>query len=272
MSDFGWNLPATGGGSRRPGNPRRIVGIAVGLAVLLGIALLVLHFGPRAADALQPPRLTGGTCGIVVDRSSSSAPKGFDAGRVIDDQVPPFLDRTGCADAVFAPIDSNSRTSGCIADPVAIDPEVNGNVNREALWAKRRKDVVVNAHKVLDCTFRSTSAHGTTDVFGGLARIAQMRTGTGPFRVLVVSDFINSDPMVVLDPTHAATADVSSPAARQALIDKLVKADRVPSLRGIEIDTAGYGIALRGSPARFLAFDQFWHEYMRRAGCPSFRT
>jgi hypothetical protein len=217
--------------------------------------------------------LTGGACGILVDRSGSSDPQGFDAGRIIDDKVPAFLTDTGCSSVVFAPIDGNSRTSGCVADGVIIDPDADGNVDRQALWKQRREEVVVHAHQVLDCTSRqSPDVHGGTDVFGGLARIAALRPEQGTFSVLAVSDFINNDSMVSLAGPHRAKWDVSTPAARQALLDILISAKRMPSLRGIKIDTAGFGIALRASPTRYLAFDSFWHEYMKEAGCPTFRT
>jgi hypothetical protein len=264
MNDLSWGPPPSAAGRRRT-SPWLIVAVVV--AVLVAGAGI---FGRQIVQALGEDRLTG-TCGVVVDRSGSSGEtNGFDAGRQIETALPRFLTKIKCRHVVFGPIDANSQTSPCVAQPLDIDPDTR-SADRQQLWINGRQKAKARANEILTCKARKGTARAGSDVLGGLSRMLDQRPlGDERFTMLVISDFINNDTLV-LGPGPRQT-DISTPKARDRVLANLTTVGRVPNLSGVDVYAAGFGISLKGRADQFQPFDAFWRELMGRAQCQKFQT
>ena len=250
---------------------RRTVLIAVGLVVVAVVAAVAYFLVPWAVDTFEEKRLSGG-CGVVVDGSpSGDAKTGFDVVEQLRDSLPAFLDKTDCKTVAFSPIDGSSEISPCTARSLDLDPEVNqGGVARESLWASRRADALKRAESIATCIRSDPRSRVGSDVLGGLKRSLRERPEDDSHTLLVVSDFVNNDNNLVLDPKVGT--DIRTPERRAAVLTMLEAKDRIPDLADVRVFTAGYGVTLRAVPEEFSIFDAFWTELMEvRAGCSEFR-
>lgn len=204
------------------------------------------------------PHRLAGACGIVVDATGSSdAQNGFNAQQEIKKHVPGFLGDGGCRTVAFAPISGDSLTSRCQEDPIDIDPDVTGAVDRNALRASQRDLAAKQADALRACVRADKRSAGGSDILGGLSLIARERpAGGGLFRVLVISDFLAADSSINL-----YRADLSTSTARAAAIRKV--ADRIPDLSGVQITADGYGMLQSSDPGKYRGFDLFWRQLLK---------
>jgi hypothetical protein len=226
-------------------------------------AVVLLPLATLAAGLLSgcggPQRLTA-MCGVVVDGTGSSDAKiGFNAQQEIADHLPAFLVKTKCGTVYYAPISGDSLASRCSEDPIDIDPNVTGDVDRSEMWTAYRGLAVKRADALQSCVRSDPTSAGGSDVLGGLAVIARDRpAGGASFPVLVVSDFLENDRTVNL-----YSANLAAQTARSRLIARLGDEGRIPDLSDIELSAAGYGMLQSRNPAQFSGFDLFWRQLLR---------
>jgi hypothetical protein len=228
-----------------------------GPLVLAAAALLA-----TSVAGCGPQRLKG-ACGIVVDGSySGNAATGFDADKQLHSQLDSFLSSAGCRYVVFAPINGASQQSICSAPELDMDPDVQGDIDRQALHQAAYKAAMRRAEAVLTCARTDPrSISGASDIVGGLDRIAQARPPVpGPYNVLVVSDFINWTVSLRLSRENLTTE-----ASRSALINRLASQGLLPDFHGAHVYAVGFGALSSRNPARFPDFSAFWHQFMSRA-------
>ncbi|MEO3788422.1 hypothetical protein ABGB12_34265 [Actinocorallia sp. B10E7] len=231
------------------------------LALPIGFALLL----PGLTACGGPQRLSGG-CGIVVDGSGSSRETtGFNADQQLRKDLDRFLLKAKCRNVVFAAITVNSAASTCSSEPIDLDPDEIGTTPREQVRASFRAATLIAAQSLLKCIYDDKRNDGGSDVLGGLARIARSHPDSaGDFNVLVVSDFMHTDPHVSL-----YRADLGTELKREKIIDGLVDRGQISDLSSIKLTTSGYGMLQGKDPAKFSQFDAFWRSVLKdHAGVP----
>jgi hypothetical protein len=235
-----------------------------------GVAVLVLGVGVVLYGGTSDDRLSG-SCGIVMDGSGTGAPgTGMDTPGIAAKIVEPFLYSTKCRYVAFAPIDGASRTSVCRGETVDLDPDTLHEGHADIPNGRRdmRDSAQRKVQEIYNCIAKDPRSVHASDVLGGLWVIASNRpVDTGKYTVLVISDFAQADKNV-----SVYSSDLSTPASRTALEDRLVKADLIPDMTGIDVQYAGYGQMVDKDPAKVAGFDAFWQEVMiGRAHCASFK-
>lgn len=239
------------------------------LAVPATLAAATLIATSLAGCVTHQEQLTG-SCGVVVDGSQSGdQAKGFNAEHQLKVFLPTFLINSDCRYVVFSPINGDSLSSVCTEPMLDIDPaDLPDNANVPALISANRGVAASRASAELHCArFDKLSHSGASDIIGGLQRIAQeLPPKSGPYNVLVVSDFISFSSSLNL-----LGSDLSTQAKRTAIVTRLAGEGQVPNLAGVNVYTAGFGYLFGRDAERRTQFGDFWSEFMTRAHVASFQ-
>ncbi|MEU6589592.1 hypothetical protein ABZ923_10250 [Streptomyces sp. NPDC046881] len=220
--------------------------LAVVVPLVCSLAALVSC--SKQEEALTTP------CGVVVDGSGSAAAvkQGFDSESKLKDSLVEFLTDQKCGTVDFAPITRSSRSSSCRQGRVDLDPPHDANTDQKVQRAAARNDAAVAALAELKCA----RGQNGSDVWGALARIGEgVRHDGGTAKLLVVSDFDQSDPEFVL--SHQ---DLTTEAKRTKVIDSLVKQRGLPGIKGMDVFPVGLGMQYSAKPSEADDFESFWVE------------
>lgn len=192
-------------------------------------------------------------CGVVVDGSGSAAANkaGFDSEAKLKDSLVEFLTDQKCKTVDFAPITRSSRSSSCRQEQVDLDPPHDANTDQKVQRANALNGAAVAALAELKCA----RTQNGSDVWGGLARIAEAVPHHGTPKLLVVSDFDQADPEFAL-----SRQDITTRAKRAEVVDTLVKQRGLPGIEGMDVFPVGLGMQYGANPSEAANFESFWVE------------
>ncbi|MDI1462834.1 hypothetical protein QEZ54_17805 [Catellatospora sp. KI3] len=231
-------------------------------ATALLTAVAALLGGCAWLDDLADIGRLNGACGIAVDGSGSAnaSSRGFDAMKEAHNTVEKFLDQAGCRYVTFAPISTAPESIKCGAPTLDLDPDDNGaQLDTDQVRPQLRKQALDSVEGLYQCIVK-TQGERSTDVLGGMRLLMRQRpTEDGEYRLLIISDFIDTTP-----PAPILGPDLVTPAGRGRIIASI--SSRIPDLNGSDVTRAGFGKLFSNDSTRMQALEAFWQEVVVNRG------
>ncbi|MDF5757497.1 hypothetical protein [Spongiactinospora sp. TRM90649] len=226
-------------------------------APVAGTLLTGLLTGLLAGCADEPVALSA-PCAVVLDGSGSGTE--LDVEKLMKKHLATYLSEQGCGTLTYSPITGSSASSRCNEPTADLSPPSPpggnvGEIRRRALVTALR-----SAAGMLECAkAEEKRASQGSDVLGGISRaVGVMPGGQGPRRILVISDFAQTDSTMNL----YRDKRLGDREHRAELIARLNADARVPDLSGSQVVAYGFGAGFSPNPDRVDLLRAFWNELL----------